>query len=46
MKREVKIIILFLGIILTGFDDYWSLGIFLMILGYFLIFKEDTEDEW
>ena len=45
MKREVKIIITYLGIILTGFKKYWSLGMILMILGFSLLAQENTEDE-
>ena len=39
MKKEVKIIILFLGIILTLFKDYWFIGMILMIVGFYLIAK-------
>lgn len=41
MKKEIKIIILFTGIILTLFKEYWALGIVLMILGFSLFRKED-----
>lgn len=40
MKKETKIIILFLGIILTLFKDYWFLGITLMLAGFYLLGKE------
>lgn len=40
MKKETKIIILFLGISLTVFKTYWFLGITLMILGFYLLGKE------
>lgn len=39
MRKEIKIIILFLGIILTLFKDYWFLGIVLMLIGFYLISK-------
>ena len=35
MKKEIKIAILFLGIILTLFKTYWLLGIILMLLGFY-----------
>lgn len=40
MKKEIKIIILFLGIILTLFKNYWFIGMSLMILGFYIISKE------
>mgnify|MGYP004731565103 CR=1 FL=1 len=40
MKKEIKIIILFLGIILTLFKKYWDLGMLLMIIGFYLVGKE------
>jgi hypothetical protein len=40
MKKEIKIITLFLGIILTLFKTYWFLGMILMILGFYLLGKE------
>jgi hypothetical protein len=40
MKKEIKIIILFLGIILTLFKPYWFLGMILMIFGFYLLGKE------
>ena len=41
MKKEIKIIILFAGIILTLFKDYWHLGIILMMVGFALLGKDD-----
>lgn len=41
MKKEIKIIILFLGIILTLFKSYWFLGIVLMITGFYLLREDD-----
>lgn len=41
MKKEIKIIILFLGIILTLFKPYWFLGIVLMITGFYLLREDD-----
>ena len=35
MKKEIKIVILFLGIILTLFKTYWLLGIILMLLSFY-----------
>ncbi len=40
MKKEIKIIILFLGIILSLFKNYWFIGMSLMILGFYIISKE------
>ncbi len=40
MKKEIKIITLFLGIILTLFKNYWFIGMSLMILGFYIISKE------
>jgi len=41
MKKEIKIIILFGGIILTLFKDYWFLGIVLMMVGFLLMRKDE-----
>ena len=41
MKKEIKIIILFTGIALTAFKTYWALGTTMMILGFYLLSKED-----
>lgn len=35
--EKISIVILFLGIILTLFKDYWLLGIVLMLAGFALV---------
>ena len=44
MKKEIKIIILFLGIILTLFKTYWFLGMILMILGFYLLGSKEERN--
>ena len=37
MKKEIKVVVLFAGIILTLFKTYWHLGVVLMMIGFYLI---------
>lgn len=41
MKQKIAIIIMFMGIALTLFKKLWLLGIIMMLLGMYVIGKEN-----
>lgn len=41
MKQKIAIIVMFSGIALTVYKSYWLIGILMMLLGMYLIAKEN-----